>query len=77
METGSTHCVSVIPLVVDIMAWLCREGVQDASEFAWQMQLRYSWNDTVDDVVVRQVKARCSHPATATPLLLLQPVLLH
>lgn len=24
------------------------------------MQLRYSWNDSVDDVVVRQVNARCS-----------------
>ena len=35
-----------------------REGVQDANEFAWQMQLRYSWNEAVDDAVVRQVNAR-------------------
>ncbi|KAL0028415.1 hypothetical protein WJX77_005025 [Trebouxia sp. C0004] len=42
----------------DIVDNLIREGVQDASEFAWQMQLRYSWNDAVDDVVMRQVNAR-------------------
>ena len=40
------------------LALHCREGVQDANEFAWQMQLRYSWNDAVDDVVMRQVNAR-------------------
>ncbi|KAL3154308.1 hypothetical protein ABBQ32_013793 [Trebouxia sp. C0010 RCD-2024] len=42
----------------DIVDNLIREGVQDANEFAWQMQLRYSWNEAVDDVVVRQVNSR-------------------
>ena len=40
------------------VVWHDREGVQDVNEFAWQMQLRYSWNEAVDDVVVRQVNSR-------------------
>ena len=44
---------------------MCREGVHDASDFAWQMQLRYSWNDTVDDAVVRQANARSAKADSA------------
>ena len=41
-------------------AYVFREGAQNANDFAWQMQLRYSWNEALDDVVVRQVNARYS-----------------
>lgn len=37
---------------------VCREGIRDHNDFLWQMQLRYAWSETADDVVIRQVNAR-------------------
>ncbi|KAK9823491.1 hypothetical protein WJX72_003121 [[Myrmecia] bisecta] len=42
----------------DIVEQLLSDKVDDANAFAWQMQLRYTWSETADDVVIRQVNAR-------------------
>ena len=41
----------------DIVEQLMKEGVSDKGEFTWQKQLRYSWEDAKQIVVVRQINA--------------------
>lgn len=42
----------------DIVEQLRDQKVVDASDFNWQMQLRYVWDEGIDDAVVQQVNAR-------------------
>ncbi|KAI5075577.1 hypothetical protein GOP47_0009653 [Adiantum capillus-veneris] len=42
----------------DIIEDLIRDKVHKTTEFGWQMQLRYYWDDTADDSIVRQTNAR-------------------
>ncbi len=51
----------------DIIETFVRDSVMDAREFAWESQLRYYWDRTADDLMIRQctgqsgVLARCLH----------------
>ncbi|VDP76010.1 unnamed protein product [Echinostoma caproni] len=38
----------------DIVADFVRDSVMDSQEFAWESQLRFYWNKTVDELVIRQ-----------------------
>ncbi len=42
----------------DIVEQLDQQGVCSASEFGWQMQLRYGYDADADQVAVRQVNAQ-------------------
>lgn len=37
---------------------MCSEKIFSANDFGWQMQLRYYWDDAVDDCIVKQTNAR-------------------
>ena len=38
----------------DIIDTFVRDSVMDAREFAWESQLRYYWDRTADDLMIRQ-----------------------
>ena len=38
----------------DIIETFVRDSVMDAREFAWESQLRYYWDRTADDLMIRQ-----------------------
>lgn len=38
----------------DIIETFVRDSVMDAKEFAWESQLRYYWDRTADDLMIRQ-----------------------
>ncbi len=38
----------------DIIETFVRDSVMDAREFAWESQLRYCWDRTADDLMIRQ-----------------------
>ena len=42
----------------DIVQQLVSENIYSNTDFGWQMQLRYSWDDSSDDVRVLQVNAK-------------------
>jgi hypothetical protein len=42
----------------DVVGTLVRKGVSSASDFAWQMQLRFEFDPDADSILVRQVNAR-------------------
>jgi dynein heavy chain, axonemal len=39
----------------DVVDSLLKHGVRNQADFEWQMQLRYSWSEAADDIVIRQV----------------------
>ena len=49
----------------DIIETFVRDSVMDAREFAWESQLRYYWDRTADDLMIRQ----CTGDASTHPLL--------
>ena len=38
----------------DIIETFVRDSVMDAREFAWESQLRFYWDRTADDLMIRQ-----------------------
>lgn len=42
----------------DIVHDLQQKGITDANDFDWQMQLRYTWDESIGDVSIQQVTAR-------------------
>ena len=38
----------------DIIETFVRDSVMDAREFAWESQLRFYWDRTADDLLIRQ-----------------------
>lgn len=38
----------------DIIDLFVRDTVMDMRDFAWESQLRYYWDRTVDDIMIRQ-----------------------
>lgn len=45
----------------DIVEELKEHSVSSAQDFRWQKQLKYSWDEDVDDVRIRQVSATLSY----------------
>lgn len=50
----------------DIIETFVRDSVMDAREFAWESQLRYYWDRTADDLMIRQctgkaITMKCLH----------------
>ena len=42
----------------DIIEELAKEEVSQISDFNWQKQLRYYWDEVLDNVLVKQVNAQ-------------------
>ena len=45
----------------DIIETFVRDSVMDAREFAWESQLRFYWDRTADDLMIRQCTGRLVH----------------
>ena len=45
----------------DIIETFVRDSVMDAREFAWESQLRFYWDRTADDLMVRQCTGQRIH----------------
>lgn len=48
----------------DIIETFVRDSVMDAREFAWESQLRYYWDRTADDLMIRQCTGDPIHMVT-------------
>lgn len=48
----------------DIIETFVRDSVMDAREFAWESQLRYYWDRTADDLMIRQCTGKPPHMLT-------------
>ena len=46
----------------DIIETFVRDSVMDAREFAWESQLRYYWDRTADDLMIRQCTGKSLTP---------------
>ena len=46
----------------DIVTLMAKEKVDTMGSFTWQMQLRFYWDEAVDDCVVRQVNSATPYP---------------
>lgn len=44
----------------DIVDSFVRDSVLDAREFAWESQLRFYWDKSTDDVLIRQCSGKYS-----------------
>lgn len=45
----------------DIIETFVRDSVMDAREFAWESQLRFYWDRTADDLMIRQCTGQLVH----------------
>ena len=55
----------------------CRDKIFKSTEFGWQMQLRYYWDDVIEDCVVRQTNASFAYAYEylgAQPRLVITPL---
>lgn len=55
----------------------CREKIFKSTEFGWQMQLRYYWDDELEDSTIRQTNARFTYAYEylgAQPRLVITPL---
>ena len=46
----------------DIIETFVRDSVMDAREFAWESQLRFYWDRTADDLLIRQCTGQALSP---------------
>lgn len=51
----------------DIIETFVRDSVMDAREFAWESQLRFYWDRTADDLLVRQCTGQHCSDSAACP----------
>ena len=49
----------------DIIETFVRDSVMDAREFAWESQLRFYWDRTADDLLIRQCTGESQLTGTA------------
>ena len=45
----------------DIIETLKNEKVNTTNNFTWQQQLRFEWNESIDDVLVRQANSEINY----------------